>query len=110
MMARQKTDPWTTPTRGKLPIDTEVWVGRKSKAVPVMVHEFRIHDEEDPDLYAAEPIIEWQKSEVGKWVMERAVDTPEWWRTPDVASFSHKYKIMALLQEEDAVYFNLKWR
>ena len=42
------------------------------------VHRFRIGDVEDPDVYAAQPLWEWQNSSLGKWVMENAVDTPEW--------------------------------
>ena len=29
-------------------------------------------------MYAAQPLWEWQNSALGKWVMENAVDTPEW--------------------------------
>ena len=42
------------------------------------VHRFQIGDVEDPDVYAAQPLWEWQNSALGKWVMENAVDTPEW--------------------------------
>jgi hypothetical protein len=42
------------------------------------VHRFRIGDVEDPDVYAAQPLWEWQNSAPGKWVMENAVNTPEW--------------------------------
>jgi hypothetical protein len=46
----------------------------------VQVHEFKMGDVEDPDLYAAQPLYDWQTSEMGEWVMSRAVDTPEWHR------------------------------
>lgn len=42
------------------------------------VHEFRIGDVEDPEVLAAEPLYQWQNTPIGKWVMENAVDTPEW--------------------------------
>jgi hypothetical protein len=35
----------------------------------ICVHEFTMGDVEDPDLYAAQPLIEWEKSESGQWVM-----------------------------------------
>ena len=44
----------------------------------LIVHKFRLGDVEDPEIYAAEPLYQWQISEQGKWVMENAVDTPEW--------------------------------
>lgn len=34
------------------------------------VHKFRMGDVEDPDLYVAQPIYEWQQTEQGKWVMK----------------------------------------
>jgi hypothetical protein len=33
------------------------------------VHKFRMGDCEDPDLYVAQPIYDWQQTEHGKWVM-----------------------------------------
>ena len=38
----------------------------------VVVHEFPMGDVEDPDLYAAQPLWDWQNSEAGAWVMEHA--------------------------------------
>ena len=34
------------------------------------VHKFRMGDVEDPELYCAHPIYEWQQTEHGKWVMQ----------------------------------------
>ena len=55
--------------------DTMVFGDQVHKIHTVVVHRFRMGDVEDPDLYAAQPLWEWQSSEMGKWVMERAVDT-----------------------------------
>jgi hypothetical protein len=38
----------------------------------MIVHRFRMGDVEDAQLYAAGPIIMWQQSEAGAWVMEQA--------------------------------------
>ena len=38
------------------------------------VHQFRMGDVEDPGLYAAHPIYEWQQTEHGKWVMEHTYE------------------------------------
>ena len=40
-----------------------------------VVHKFRMSDVEDPDLYVAQPIYEWQQTEQGKWIMERGRDS-----------------------------------
>jgi hypothetical protein len=76
----------------------------------VKVHEFNMGDVEDPDLYAAQPIMEWQQSEAGQWIMAHAVETPFWHRTVDPASYGHKYYIIARLSEQDQTYWTLKWQ
>jgi len=75
----------------------------------IVVLEFTMGDVEDPDLWAAEPIWNWQQSDAGKWVMEHASDTPVWHRGADMHSYGHKYRVVADLKEEDATYYNLKW-
>jgi len=37
-------------------------------------HRFTLGDVEDPEIYAAAPIWEWQQTEQGQWVMEHAHD------------------------------------
>ena len=80
------------------------------KFADVAVHSFTMGDVEDPDLYAAQPIMEWQKSEAGQWVMEHAVETPFWHRSVDPASYGHKYYVIARLREQDQTYWTLKWQ
>jgi len=75
----------------------------------VVVHHFPMGDVEDPDLYAAEPLYQWQQSEAGKWVMEHAVEPPFWTRQADIQSYGYRYYIVARLKEQDQTYFKLKW-
>ena len=75
----------------------------------VVVHRFTMGDVEDPDLYAAEPLYNWQQSEMGQWVMEKAVDTPEWHRHADPISYGHQYAIVAKLKDIDYTWWTLKW-
>lgn len=63
----------------------------------VVVHTFTVNEVGDPDLYAAEPIIEWQCSEQGQWVMQHAVETPTWWRVHDWQLSGYKFQIRAKL-------------
>jgi hypothetical protein len=75
----------------------------------VTVHRFTMGDVEDPDLYAAEPLIEWQRSEKGSWVMEHAVESPIWQRMADPSSFGYSYIIRARLKDVDYTFYQLKW-
>jgi hypothetical protein len=76
----------------------------------VCVHEFTMGDVEDPDLYAAQPLWEWQDSEAGKFVMEHAAESPYWIRQTDHSSYGYQYRIMARLSEPNQTFFRLKFK
>ena len=40
--------------------------------IKVVVHKIRMGDVEDPDLYVAEPIYNWQQTDAGKFKIGRA--------------------------------------
>jgi len=75
----------------------------------VIVYRFRMGDVEDPDLYAAQPLWEWQESEMGKFVMEKSVETPIWHRQADVVNYGHEYAVEAFLKGSDYSFWVLKW-
>jgi hypothetical protein len=75
----------------------------------VTVHSFIMGDVDDPDLYAAVPMLKWEKSEPGKFVMENAVDTPEWRRRIDNTSYGYQYIIVAELEKKKLSEFYLRW-
>ena len=75
----------------------------------ICVHEFTMGDVEDPDLYAAQPLLDWQHSEMGEWIMERAVDTPEWHRQLDQMTYGYQYAVVAKLKDKDYTFWTLKW-
>lgn len=83
--------------------------GQAVKFTDVKVHEFNMGDVEDPDLYAAQPIYEWQETDAGKWVMEHAVEKPFWHRVVDPNTYGWKYYIIARLKEQDQLFFKLKY-
>ena len=64
----------------------------------IVVHNFAVGDVEDPDLYAATPLIVWEKSEQGQWIMDNAAETPSWHRMADPVSMGYRYEIRAKLQ------------
>lgn len=75
----------------------------------VKVHSFRMSDVEDPAIYAAQPIYDWQQTETGKWVMEHSAPAPEWTIGLDQFGFGYQVYITANLSEQDAVFFMLKY-
>ena len=75
----------------------------------VVVHRFKLGDVEDPDIYAAGPLMDWQNSESGQWVMENAVGDPVWQRQIDYNTWGYSFVVIAKLKDADITYFNLKW-
>ena len=75
----------------------------------VVVHKFDLADVEDPDLYAAEPIWKWEQSESGQFVMEHAIDKPEWHRHMDPMFMGYRYIIIAELEAKKLSEFYLRW-
>jgi hypothetical protein len=75
----------------------------------VIVHRFRMGDVEDPDLYAAEPLWQWQQSEMGKFVMSKSVETPIWHRQHDNLNYGYQFAIEAFLKGADYSFWVLKW-
>ena len=75
----------------------------------LIVHSFTIGDVEDPDLYAAVPISEWEGSEQGQWVMKNAVETPAWYRIPNPNIYGYKYQIRAKFQGAALTEWLLKY-
>lgn len=59
----------------------------------LLVHSFSIGDVEDPELYAAVPLYEWEKSEKGQWVINNAIEPPTYHQC--IWNFGYKYKITA---------------
>jgi hypothetical protein len=83
--------------------------GKVVKFADVKVHEFNMGDVEDPDLYAAQPLYDWQESETGKWVMTHAIETPFWHRAVNPSTYGWTYYIIARFKEPDQLYWELKW-
>jgi hypothetical protein len=75
----------------------------------IVVHSFSVGDAEDPDIYAAQPLWDWQESEKGKWVMEHAIEPPTWRREVDYTTFGYRYAVMAELPGPRATEYYLKW-
>jgi hypothetical protein len=75
----------------------------------VVVHSFNLSDVDDPDIYAAGPIFDWERSEAGQFVMKHSVDQPEWHRRIDQMSMGYRYIIIAELEKKKLSEFYLRW-
>lgn len=94
----------------KIKMPEVVVIGDRAHRIhKVVVHFFTVGDVDDPEIYAAEPILKWQESEAGKWVLNRAVETPMYHRHIDHVSYGYKYAITAKLKDKDYTYWCLKY-
>jgi hypothetical protein len=75
----------------------------------VVVHKFKVSDIEDPDLYAADPMVNWERSEPGKFVMKHSVSTPVWYRHLSFSTMGWQYVIIAELESKKLSEFYLRW-
>jgi hypothetical protein len=75
----------------------------------VVVHKFNLSDVEDPDIYAAGPMFDWERSEAGQFVFKYAVDKPEWHRYMDSMFMGYRYVITAELEKKKLAEFYLRW-
>ena len=100
---------YSDPTTHWQSAETKIIDGLPVRFSDVCVHEFFMGDVEDPDIYAAEPVFQWQRSELGRWVTAHAVGEIYWTRAADYASYGFRYRIMARLSEQNQTFFKLKW-
>ena len=75
----------------------------------IVVHRFTLGDVDDPDIYAAQPIYEWQQTDAGKFVMEHAIDQPVYHQHIDHMNYGYQYAITAELEKKKLSEFYLRW-
>jgi hypothetical protein len=76
----------------------------------MILHTFNMGDCEDPYLYAAFPISEWQETEQGKWVMKNCAEPPTFNIDVDPLSIGYRVVITGNLTPEAATFFKLKYQ
>jgi hypothetical protein len=84
-------------------------IGEESVSITHVVHTIRMGDVEDPDLFVAQPIWEWQETEAGKWIMENSNPTPSWHRNHDIYNYGYTYQIRAYLTHKQLTFWKLKY-
>ena len=74
----------------------------------MLLHTFKLGDVEDPEVYAASPIYEWQQTEAGKWVMEHSID-PTFHIFTDAVTYGYVISITAHITPKRWTEFCLRW-
>ena len=75
----------------------------------IIAHQFGLGDVEDPEVYAAQPIYEWEQTEQGRWLHEHSYKQMEWKIAINYDTYGYKVIISAWLAEKDLTYYMLKW-
>jgi hypothetical protein len=76
--------------------------------ITVLAHKFTVGDVEDPDIYAAQPIYEWQQSEAGQWMMKHSDPTPSWHQS-EWPLYGTNYQIRGYLTPQLYTFWKLKY-
>ena len=80
-----------------------------NKTVKVVLGRLSLADVEDPEIYAAGPLMEWQQSDKGIWCMENCLEAPYYTIMQDYSTWGYTIKIVGALTEKDYTYFTLRW-
>ena len=78
------------------------------RGTTLILHEFKLGDVDDVELYVAHPIYAWQQTEKGKWCMENAYDLT-WHTMLDEHSLGYRITITGKLTEKNLTYYMLQW-
>jgi len=76
----------------------------------VVFLQFNMGDVEDPEIYCASPIWDWQQTEYGKWCMTHSTEQPSFRITHDYNTYGYKCVVYGDLEERDYTFHQLKWR
>ena len=85
----------------------QLWPSEEQVTITYEVHKFNMGDVEDPDLWAAESLWQWEKTPAGNWVMNNSEPTPSWHRVP--CDYGWQYQIRAYLTPKQLTYYKLKF-
>lgn len=77
--------------------------------IKTILYQFNMSDVEDPEIYAAQPIWEWQKTDYGQWCMEHCVETPSFIIGPSAYDYQYRCTVYGQLTEENYTFHQLRW-
>jgi len=75
----------------------------------IIVHSFLLSDSEDPEIYAADPILAFNETEKGQWLYEHSEIQMTYDILNDPMVMGYRVILHAWLSEQDLTYYNLKW-
>jgi hypothetical protein len=78
-----------------------------TKTTAYLAHTFNVADVEDPDLWAAMSLGEWEESPAGKWAMKNTNPTPSWHRISH--NYTWQYQIKIYLTPKQLTYYKLRF-
>jgi hypothetical protein len=76
----------------------------------ILVHEFHLGDVEDPGVYAAGPILDWENTEKGQWCTEHALEQMYFQIIPDANYLGYKVQITADFSDISLTEYILKYK
>ncbi len=75
----------------------------------ITFRKFNLGDVEDPEIYAAQPIWEWEQSEHGKWCKEHSTVPVAYRIVNDFNTYGYRVDIYGDLDEHNQTFYKLKW-
>jgi hypothetical protein len=77
--------------------------------IEVVAHSFVLGDVDDPEIYAAEPIWQWEHTEQGRWCRDHSTQQMTYTFNGDPYQYGYRVLIHARFRREDYTFFLLKW-
>jgi len=74
-----------------------------------LVHTIAMGDVEDPEIYAAGPILEFENSEKGRWLMANSYKQLEYTIHPNHETYGWRIVLWSYLNDQDLTFYKLKW-
>jgi hypothetical protein len=79
-------------------------------AVKTLLYKFNMGDVEDPEIYCAGPIWDWQQSEYGQWCMENCIpDSIVYDIVMDYNTYGYKCTIRGTMEDKMYTFHQLRW-
>lgn len=75
----------------------------------ITFHRFILSDVEDPEIYAAKPMRDWEHSEQGQWCMQNSTVPVAYRIILDYATLGYRVDLYGDLKPEDLTFYRLKW-
>lgn len=75
----------------------------------VVVYRFKLSDVDDPALYAAGPIWEWEQSDAGKFITTHSITPVRWSMHHDIAHYGYQCFVVAELETKKLSEYYLRW-